>query len=62
MKRRKNTIFSPEKPLVSSQKYEGLVHLDIVDYLTTWVYTYIYMQIYPQMYVYVLFIPAAFQV
>lgn len=44
MKRRKNTIFSSEKSLVNSQKHNGLVHLDIVDYLTAgFFYIVVYM-------------------
>lgn len=42
---------SPEKSLVKSQNHNGLVHLDIVDYLTAglfcmrYIYTYIHTQI-----------------
>lgn len=42
-KRRKNATFSSEKSLVNSQKYNGLVHVDIVDYLTAGLF---YMGIY----------------
>lgn len=48
---RKNTIFSPEKSLVNSHKYNVLVHLDIVDSLTAGLcymgtYIFLYINIY----------------
>lgn len=59
MNRRKNTIFSSEKSLVNSQKYNELVHLDIVDYSTAGLFymdIYIYLYKYIQKYIYVCYL------